>query len=142
MYWYDRDDNGKTRLVLEVKGMQEANKAFELKKDSAGDLYWQGHVTPVLNGNTFALRVEYPSSYPNDPPHVSIIDPRLPRGTPHLMSGQRMCIYHPEYAKKHGYYNPERTTAVNILGHAINWLMAFEVWYATGKWPIQECSSS
>ena len=134
MSWYDRDLQGKGRLVLEHKAMQEAAPDFVLKRRPDGALFWEGIVVPART--RFRLEILYPDSFPSEPPWVSVKSPRLPKNTPHLLANQYLCIFHPGYAKKAGFYNPGTTTAATIRGHAINWLLAFEIWRVKSFWPI------
>jgi len=135
MSWYDRDLQGKRRLVLEHKAMQEAAPGFVLKRRPDGTLFWEGIVEPEKT--PFRLEIRYTDGFPFEPPEVFVKSPRLPKNTPHLLAKQHLCIFHPGYAKKAGYYNPGTTTAATIRGHAINWLLAFEVWRVKRFWPIK-----
>ncbi|MBM3235538.1 hypothetical protein FJZ31_04500 [Candidatus Poribacteria bacterium] len=138
MAWYDKDSDGKSRLVLECKAMKEVAKDFVLKIKSDGTLFWKGSITPVEN--CFILEIQYPANFPFDAPEVYVKSPKLPEDTPHLLDRpkQKLCLFHSGYAKKVGIYNPGKTTAATMLGHAINWLLCFEVWLVLKTWPIRE----
>jgi len=136
MSWHDRDLYGKSRLVEECKAMQESAPDFVLRRKLYGTLFWEGIVKPVKS--RFILEIQYPGGFPFEPHGVYVKSPELPMNTPHLYSGQRLCIFHPGYARKVGIYDPGRTTAATMRGHAINWLGAFEYWRVKGIWPVGE----
>lgn len=149
MLWYEKNRENKARFVLEVHAMQESYPHFRLHKTTQGDLYWEGQLKTQIkdaqgnikfHGNAFDIKVEYPTSYPDYPPTVYVLRPKFPADTPHLRdrSAQQLCLYHPDYAKKQGIYNPSLSTVVNILGHTMNWLIAFEIWHTTKKWIVPE----
>jgi len=135
MAWYNRNESGKMRLVLECQAMKETGSRFVLKKRGE-QLYWMGRLSPIHL--TFNLEIRYPDSFPENGPLVYVTSPALPQGTPHLLSDQQMCIFHPGYARKKGVYDAARTTAATILGHAISWLICFEIWQTTGRWEMGE----
>lgn len=149
MFWFEKSPENRARFVLEYRAVKEAYPQFELLKSSSGDMYWQGELLTRIKdavgnvkfeGNRFLLKIEYPSTYPDYPPDVYVLKPKLPDGTLHLRdrSAQKLCLYHPEYAKRQGIYNPALSTVVNILGHTMNWLMAFEIWRTTKSWIVPE----
>ena len=133
MSWYDRDQQGKLRLVREYMAMKETAPDFVLKRKLDHKLFWEGIVT--TEKSVYQLEIRYTECFPSDPPDVYVKSPELPRNTPHLWDNQKLSLFDPWYAKKAGYYNPGTTTAATMRVHAINWLLAFEVWRAIGIWP-------
>jgi len=134
MSWYDKDLCGKSRLVQECKAMRSAAPHFALKRKQDGTLFWEGSVIPTKT--RYSLEIQYTDGFPFDLPEVYVKCPQLPTGTPHLYSGQRLSLYRPGYGRKVGIYDPGRTTAATMRGHAINWLISFEVWRVKGIWPV------
>jgi len=134
MSWYDRDQQGKRRLIFEHKAMQQVAPDFALKRRPDGSLFWEGIVTSEKA--SYQLEIRYTDGFPFEPPEVFVKSPRLPKNTPHLWANQKLSLFPPGYAKKAGYYIPGSATAATMCVHAINWLASFEVWRAKGIWPI------
>lgn len=122
---------GKWRLTVETEAMRRF-PAFEpaLLEDSR--LCWLGQLESSLSdGERYLVRVVYPSRYPCDVPEVTIVKPKLPDGTPHLLNGQHPCLYRPGSAG----FDPGTSTAATLVAWTALWIHAFGTWRATGRWP-------
>jgi hypothetical protein len=125
---------GRWRLKAESEAMQRFPR-FKLRLRD-GQLSWRGLLTSTLERNRYLVRVVYPSTFPDDAPTVVIEAPELGDGVPHLLSGQRPCLYLPSGPQRG--YDPARTTAATLVAWTALWIHAFETWVATGSWPGAE----
>jgi hypothetical protein len=129
---------GRWRLEAEKSAMQRF-PGFELAEarlEVSGLLLgWRGWIESSLeDGDRYLVRVIYPVNFPDQAPVVLIVEPELPSGVPHLLEGNRPCLYHPVDGTRNG-YDPARTTAATLVAWTALWVNAFETWRATGSWP-------
>lgn len=96
------------------------------------EVRWDGRLTSALTSRRYVVRVTYPECFPDDAPRVEILHPRLPEGTPHVISPQRPCLY--RGGPRDG-YDPGTTTAATLVAWTALWIHAFETWQSTGTWP-------
>jgi hypothetical protein len=132
--WW-QTEYGNWRLAAEAKAMRRF-PGFRTNV-SRGRLGWRGWLQSALpQGRRYLVYVTYPHCFPDEPPVVSITHPAFPsEGVPHLLSGQRPCLYHGGYRDG---YDPARTTAATLVAWTALWIHAFETWQATGTWPGAE----
>jgi hypothetical protein len=129
---------GRWRLTAEKEAMSRF-PGFELAdallEVSGRMLGWRGRLESSLeDGDRYGVRVIYPADFPDQPPVVFITEPALPDGMPHLLDGNRPCLYRPMDGPRNG-YDPARTTAATLVAWTVLWINAFETWRATGEWP-------
>jgi hypothetical protein len=77
MTWYEFD---RARLVLEYFRVSTKYPQFVLARCSKGILSWRGELrltVACLSPEPLELRVEYPQSFPAEPPKVHVIQPTL-----------------------------------------------------------------
>lgn len=99
-------------------------------------LQWTGWLESALPpGRHYLVSVKYPSCFPDEAPLVTILQPELPVEVPHLLSGQRPCLYRGGYRDG---YDPCRTTAATLVAWTALWIHAFETWQWSGQWPGAE----
>lgn len=124
---------GRWRLSVEVEAMRRF-RSFVLSRTVEG-LSWRGDLRTSLDPKRrYIVRVTYPQGFPDESPVVTIEKPGLPSGTPHLLDGNRPCLYQPSQGSRHG-YDPARTTAGTLVAWTALWIHAFETWRATDVWP-------
>jgi hypothetical protein len=125
---------GRWRLSAEVEAMRRF-PGFRLGEAGDGQIGWAGSVESSLEGGErYRVRVIYSVGFPDQPPVVFIDAPEFPAGVPHLLDGNRPCLYHPVRGPRHG-YDPARTTAATLVAWTALWVNAYETWRATGTWP-------
>lgn len=123
---------GRWRLSVEKEAMKRFPD-FTCSRDPSGRLSWFGSLRSSLPGHRdYLVMVVYPAEFPDAPPIVAILRPGIPHGTPHLLEGNRPCLYR-TYGG-HG-YDPARTTAATFVAWTALWIHAYETWLATGTWP-------
>ena len=129
---------GRWRLAAEKEAMRRfpgfelADARLELSGRMLG---WRGWLESSLHGgDRYLVRVIYPTGFPDEPPIVFIAEPALPEGVPHLLEGNRPCLYRPMEGPRNG-YDPARTTAATLVAWTTLWINAYETWRATGGWP-------
>ena len=128
------------RLVLETRAMMERWSALrpQLCRDAAGKRLWWQLELQAEGGNRLPVRVEYPPDFPASPPDIVIQTP-MPKGTPHLLAGNRMCWYYPgERKRNRNIWCPSRDTAAMCLAVAQRWFYAFLIWLTTSQWPVPD----
>jgi hypothetical protein len=129
-WWHS--EYGSWRLAAEVGAMRRF-PGFRATVGGNGLLRWTGWLESALPpGRSYYVRVAYPACFPDEAPLVSILRPELPHEVPHLLSGQRPCLYRGGYRDG---YDPARTTAATLVAWTALWIHAFETWQTTGRWP-------
>lgn len=128
---------GRWRLFVEVEAM-ERFPSFRSCWSPCGDLCWLGEMKSSLDPeNRYLVKVTYPRDFPDAAPEVTIEEPALAPGTPHVLDGSRPCLYRATHGPRNG-YDPARTTAATLVGWTALWIHAFETWQATDRWPGSE----
>jgi hypothetical protein len=123
---------GRWRLSVEKEAMKRF-PSFESARDPHGRIAWLGTLRSSLNpAREYRLLVMYPDEYPDTAPAVYITSPELVPGTPHLLVGNRPCLF-TTYGPNG--YDPARTTAATLVAWTALWIHAYETWCATGEWP-------
>ena len=126
---------GRWRLQVETEAMTRF-PGFELVV-TGSDLGWVGQLRSALTGNDYDVKVVYPYGFPDMAPIATIENHRFPDPTPHLLDGNRPCLFVPEHGPRSG-YDPARTTAATIVAWTSLWIHAYETWLATETWPGQQ----
>jgi hypothetical protein len=142
--WWDTPE-GRERLLVEQTAMQQRFPSFKLVTTS-DFLAWDGSLrTPgsvrTPKGSEYRVLVQYPPTFPNQPPEVFPLDPAIevirPDGTrlQHQYSDGHMCLSYPGDKTF-----TARTTAATVTAVAAAWLFAYEYWLASGRkvWPGAE----
>ncbi len=132
------------RLVLENATMMERWPAFQprLCRNSSGSRLWWELELRAEGGNRLPIRIEYPADYPASPPDI-VVRKSLPSGTPHMLSGDRICWRYPgEHKHNRNMWCPSKDTAAMCVGIAQRWFYAFLVWLSTGVWPVPDALNS
>lgn len=75
----------------------------------------------------YTVSIEYRG---NLSPIVKIIKPTLVENPPHIYSGKKLCLYHPDNFK----WKKEKLIANEIIEWTSAWIYFYEVWLETGKW--------
>jgi hypothetical protein len=124
---------GRWRLDVEIAAM-ERFPDFRLC-GRAGRLVWVGELRSTLHPRRrYLVAVTYPRWFPDEAPVVTIEKARLSQGCPHLLDGNRPCLYQSSQGSRNG-YDPARTTASTLVAWTALWIHAYETWQATGEWP-------
>lgn len=126
---------GRWRLEIEVEAMKRF-PGFRLSSERE-NLNWQGHLRSSLTGVHYRVNIEYPFTFPDTAPVPIIENHSFPDRMPHLLLGNRPCLFVPEHGPRSG-YDPARTTAATIVAWTSLWIHAYETWLATGMWPGQQ----
>jgi hypothetical protein len=129
--WWDTP-YGRWRLAVETEAM-ERFPGFRLC-ERQGNLTWVGVLWSSLHPRRYVVTVTYPPWFPDEAPSVAIVQPELSQGTPHLLDGNRPCLYQSSQGGRNG-YDPARTTAATLVAWTALWIHAYETWRATGDWP-------
>jgi len=129
---------GRWRLAAESEAMKRF-PGFELHlPEGGGDLAWAGILRSTFKRRRrYLVKVTYPDRFPHQAPVVSIEQPALDPAAPHLLGGNRPCLYRGANGSRNG-YDPARTTAATLIAWTALWINAYETWKATGSWPGSE----
>jgi hypothetical protein len=129
---------GRWRLEAEKQAMRRFPRfaLAETRLEHSGLLLgWRGWIESSLeDGDRYLVRVIYPTDFPDEAPVVLIPEPEFPSGVPHLLDGNRPCLYRPMQGARNG-YDPARTTAATLVAWTALWINAYETWRATDVWP-------
>lgn len=94
------------------------------------DLFWRGQITPSPLSATYEVVVKYQEK---GSPRVFVENPKLvaPEGKklPHIYQEGNLCLY---YSRDE--WNGNKLIAETILPWALEWLIHYEIWRATGEW--------
>jgi hypothetical protein len=86
--------------------------------------------------NTYVLETRLLSSYPVVPPETRILTPL--KHCPHLLEGQTVCLWRQGSTRASSRWDPAQFTCVFAVLAAWRWLACYELWHATGEWPLPE----
>ncbi len=86
--------------------------------------------------NVYQLETRLLSSYPVVPPETKVVTALRP--CPHLLEGQTLCLWRQGSMRDTSRWDPSRFTCVFAIQAAWRWLACYEIWYATGEWPLPE----
>ena len=111
---------------------------FALGRAHDGALCWRGELASTFDRRRrYRIRVTYSPHFPDMAPVVTIEEPAIEGGTPHLLSAGQPCLFHASDGPRHG-YDPARTTAATLVAWTALWIHAYETWRQTGHWPGRE----
>ena len=119
----------KHRLVAEVRAMQERYGNRAVLRRRGDTLYWD--CTLHESGRSLPIEIQYPDSYPAEPPSVISVKP-LP-SSPHQLPGNEICWI--DRYSAHAEWNPARDTAVICVNAAERWFACLLIYLTFGKWP-------
>jgi hypothetical protein len=128
---------GRWRLAAETEAMKRF-PSFSLHLPEGGRLTWVGVLRSTFNKRKrYVVAVTYPERFPHEAPVVTIEKPKLEAGAPHLLMGNRPCLYRGQNGPRDG-YDPARTTAATLVAWTALWIHAYETWQKVGTWPGSE----
>ena len=86
--------------------------------------------------NIYELETRLLSSYPAVAPDTRVVTPLKP--SPHILEGQTLCLWRQGSSRHSSRWDPGQFTCVFAVQAAWRWLACYEVWVATGEWPLPE----
>jgi hypothetical protein len=86
--------------------------------------------------NVFDVETRLSPGYPIVPPETHVLTPL--RHCPHLLEGQTLCLWRQGSMRQTSRWDPGRLTCVFAVQAAWRWLACYEVWAASGDWPLPE----
>jgi hypothetical protein len=131
---------GKRRLLaIEIPILERYNTEraddFKIKVVQQGkSLLLRYRLKPMHN--VYELETRLPSGYPTLPPETRVVTPLA--FCPHLMEGQVLCMWKQGSTRETSRWDPAKFTCVFAVQAAWRWLACYEVWHATGDWPLPE----
>jgi ubiquitin-protein ligase len=125
MTWF-ANERGRLRLIAESAVMSRHFPQFVLMKGRDGLLMWRGVLQPK-GGAAFLVSAVIPARYPNQPPALHVLQPRLVHGCPHRFADGSLCVYPKSWL-------PATGTVVQAIANAADWLAHYEGWGRTGAW--------
>jgi hypothetical protein len=131
---------GKRRLLtIEIPIIERYNhdrdERFKIKVDRQGkSLLLHYRLKPAHN--IYDLETRLPPGYPSVPPETHVLTPLEP--CPHLLEGQLLCMWRQGSNWQTSRWDPAKFTCVFAIQAAWRWLACYEIWHATGEWPLPE----
>ena len=125
MSWF-ATERGRLRLIAETAVMGRHFPQFVLMKGRDGLLMWRGELQ-TDGGRAYLVSAVVPARYPNQPPALHVLKPRLVSGCPHRFNDGSLCVYPKNWI-------PATGTVVQTIANAADWLRAYEGWRRTGVW--------
>lgn len=86
--------------------------------------------------NVYDLETRLYATYPTTPPETRVVTPL--DFCPHLLEGQTLCLWRQGSTRETSRWEPAKFTCVFAVQAAWRWLACYEVWRATGEWPLPE----
>jgi hypothetical protein len=133
---------GKRRLLaVEIPILERYNKdradEFKIKVARAGsDFVLRYRLKPMHN--VYELQTILPPGYPMQPPETRVLTPLTP--CPHLLDEQLLCMWRQGSTRATSRWDPAKFTCVFAVQAAWRWLACYEIWHATGDWPLPEAT--
>jgi hypothetical protein len=94
-------------------------------------LEWEGTLKPSPMSCSYQVRVRYVLG---KRPAVTVLSPKLmarpDEKLPHVFAGDELCLY--RYGNE---WNPEKLISDTTIPWIAVWLLHYEIWLVTGKWP-------
>lgn len=136
---------GKRRFLAEAQAIALYNKD---KEDAFRITMQHGLGTAIVaevglkpTHNFYRIRAELHEAYPASPPRIWFVEPdQFPTGVPHLLGGNRPCLFphtasgDPSYVKES--WNPATHTLVFAILATWRWCLAFDYYVSTGRWIV------
>lgn len=133
---------GKRRLLaVEIPILERYNQdradEFKIKIARAGsDFVLRYRLKPMHN--VYELETLLPPGYPTLPPETHVLTPLKP--CPHLLDGQFLCMWRQGSTRESSRWDPAKFTCVFAVQAAWRWLACYEIWHATGEWPLPDAT--
>jgi hypothetical protein len=86
--------------------------------------------------NIYEMETRLFATYPTTAPETRVLTPI--RQCPHLLEGQTLCLWRQGSSRHTSRWDPAKFTCVFAVQAAWRWLACYEIWYATGEWPMPE----
>ncbi|MFO0863255.1 MAG: hypothetical protein U0744_01100 [Gemmataceae bacterium] len=86
--------------------------------------------------NIYEMETRLFATYPTTAPENRVLTPI--RQCPHLLEGQTLCLWRQGSSRHTSRWDPAKFTCVFAVQAAWRWLACYEIWYATGEWPMPE----
>jgi hypothetical protein len=133
-------ETGKRRLLsVEIPIIERYNEdrdaEFKIRVARLGNaLVLSYRLKPVHN--VYEMETRLLSTYPAVPPETRVLTPLKP--CPHMLEGQTLCLWRQGSTRQTSRWDPAHFTCVFAIQAAWRWLACYEVWHATGEWPLPE----
>ncbi len=131
---------GKRRLLtVEIPVIERYNEGrdpeFQIQVDRHGACLSLAYRLKPMH-NVYELETRLLSTYPAAPPETRVLTPLKP--CPHLLEGQTLCLWRQGSTRQTSRWDPGQFTCVFAIQAAWRWLACYEVWAASGDWPMPE----
>ncbi len=133
-------EEGKRRLLsVEIPIIERYNHdrdaEFRIRVGKrAGGLVLSYRLKPMHN--VYEMETRLLPTYPTSPPETKVLSPM--KLCPHLLEGQLLCLWRQSSNRESSRWDPAKFTSVFAVQAAWRWLACYEVWHATGEWPLPE----
>lgn len=86
--------------------------------------------------NVYELETRLLSTYPVVPPETRVLTAL--KACPHMLEAQTLCLWRQGSTRITSRWDPGQYTSVFAVQAAWRWLACYEVWFASGEWPLPE----
>ncbi len=136
---FDSEAGKRRLLTVEIPVIERYNDGrdadfrVQIAKQGSG-LVLSYRLKPMHN--VYQMETRLLSTYPAVPPETRVLTPLKP--CPHMLEGQTLCLWRQGSTRITSRWDPSQFTCVFAIQAAWRWLACYEVWYATGEWPLPE----
>jgi len=139
MALFDSDAGKRRLLTVEIPVIERYNEGrdpdFKIQiARHGGGLLLSYRLKPAHN--VYEMETRLLSTYPAVPPETRVQTPLKP--CPHMLEGQTLCLWRQGSTRLTSRWDPSQFTCVFAVQAAWRWLACYEVWFATGEWPLPE----
>ena len=133
-------DSGKQRLLtVEIPVIERYNAGrdpdyrIRIAKENGG-LTLRYRLKP--GHNVYEVETRLHSTYPVTPPETRVVTELVQ--CPHLLRDQTLCLWKQGSTRQTSRWDPAQFTCVFAAQAAWRWLACYEIWVATGEWPLPD----
>ena len=139
MALFDSEAGKRRLLTVEIPVIERYNEGrdpdFKIRTARQGNgLTLSYRLKPMHN--VYELETRLLSAYPAVAPETRVVTPLKP--CPHMLEGQMLCLWRQGSSRQTSRWDPGQFTCVFAIQAAWRWLACYEVWFATGDWPLPE----
>ena len=136
---FDSEAGKRRLLTVEIPVIERYNegrdKDFRIQiARQGGGLTLSYRLKPMHN--LYELDTRLLSTYPAVPPETRVLTQLKP--CPHMLDGQTLCLWRQGSTRITSRWDPGQFTCVFAIQAAWRWLACYEIWFASGEWPLPE----
>lgn len=135
----DSEDGKRRLLAVEIPVIEKYNEGrdsdYRIRVSRSKNSIVLGYRLKPTH-NVYDLETKLLSNYPIAPPEIRVLTPLV--HCPHLLEGQTLCLWRQASTRTNSRWDPAKFTCIFAVQAAWRWLACYEIWRATGEWPLPE----